>query len=43
VALTRIACCQIAPVIGDLTGNTELIATQISAAAAAGAQVIVLP
>ena len=43
MALTRIGCCQIAPVIGDLTGNTELIATQISAAAAAGAQVIVLP
>ena len=43
MALTRIACCQIAPVISDLTGNTELIATQISAAATAGAQVIVLP
>ena len=43
MALTRIACCQSAPVIGDLIGNTELIASQISAAAAAGAQVIVLP
>ena len=43
MAQTRIACCQITPMIGDLAGNTDLIATQISAAATAGAQVIVLP
>ena len=40
---TRIACCQISPILGELAGNTDLIATQISAAVAAGAQVIVLP
>lgn len=41
--MTRIACCQIAPTIGDLAGNTEVIETQIAEAVSAGADVIVLP
>ncbi len=41
--MTRIACCQIAPVFGDLTANTALIVEQIRAAVAAGADVVVLP
>lgn len=41
--MTRIACCQVAPVFGDLAANTALIVEQIRTAAAAGADVIVLP
>ncbi len=41
--MTRIACGQLDPVIGDVDGNTELIAATIGEAAAAGADVIVLP
>jgi predicted amidohydrolase len=41
--MTRIACAQFAPTIGDLAANAELIDAQIRAAGAAGAGVIVLP
>ncbi|PRC45734.1 hydrolase, partial [Mycobacterium sp. ITM-2017-0098] len=41
--MTRIACCQLDPVIGDLDANTELIAATIGDAVAVGADVIVLP
>lgn len=41
--MTRIACCQIDPRIGDLTGNAEVIAARIAAAVGAGAEIIVLP
>jgi len=41
--MTRIACCQIAPTIGDLAANAELIMSQICEAVAAKADVIVLP
>jgi 5-aminopentanamidase len=41
--MTRIACCQIAPVIGQPDVNTGLILDQIRTAVAAGADVIVLP
>ncbi|MDZ4266798.1 MAG: nitrilase-related carbon-nitrogen hydrolase [Mycobacterium sp.] len=41
--MTRIACCQIDPVIGDLASNADLIASAITEAVAAGAGVIVLP
>ena len=38
-----IACCQLAPRIGDLEGNRARAAAAIDAAADAGAQVVVLP
>ena len=41
--MTRIACAQFAPTIGDLVANAHLIDRQIRAAVAAGADVIVLP
>jgi len=41
--MTRIACCQMAPVIADLRANLELIDQQIRQAVAQGAQVVVLP
>lgn len=41
--MTRIACCQLDPVIGDVPTNTELITSGISEAVAAGADVVVLP
>ncbi|AFM17333.1 putative amidohydrolase [Mycolicibacterium chubuense NBB4] len=41
--MTRIACCQIEPVVADLDANTELIASNISDAVAAGADIVVLP
>jgi predicted amidohydrolase len=41
--MTSIACCQIDPKIGDLPANEALIEAQISDAAAAGADVVVLP
>ncbi len=37
------ACCQVAPRIGELAANREMIAEVVSAAASAGAQVVVLP
>jgi 5-aminopentanamidase len=40
---TVVACCQLAPVLGDLTGNRELTAAAVTQAAAQGASVIVLP
>ena len=42
-AMTRVACHQLAPVIGDLAGNRVRALAAIDAAAAAGAQVVVLP
>lgn len=41
--MTRIACCQIDPVLGDLDGNADRITAALTRAAAAGADVIVLP
>lgn len=41
--MTRIACWQIDPVIGDLEANAELIAAAIATAVSADAEVIVLP
>jgi len=41
--VTRIACAQFAPTIGELTGNLEMSATAIADAVAAGADVVVLP
>jgi 5-aminopentanamidase len=41
--MTRIACAQFAPMIGDLAANADLIEAQIRAAVTAGADVIVLP
>lgn len=41
--MTRIACAQFAPTIGDLVANAHLIDRQIRAAVAAGADIIVLP
>lgn len=41
--MTRIACCQIDPAIGDLASNTDLITSAITEAVAAGADVIALP
>lgn len=41
--MTRIACCQFAPQIGDLTANAALIDDQIRTAVGAGADVVVLP
>jgi 5-aminopentanamidase len=38
-----VACCQLAPVLGDIAANRELSATAISQAAAQGASVVVLP
>jgi predicted amidohydrolase len=39
----RVACCQIAPSVGDVDGNSALAARAIASAVEAGAQVIVLP
>jgi predicted amidohydrolase len=41
--VTTIACCQFAPVFGDLDGNIARIEEQIVAAVSAGADVVVLP
>ena len=41
--MTRIACCQLDPVLGDVEANTDLIATSIADAVAAGADIVVLP
>ena len=39
----RVACQQIAPVVGDLEGNRQLTSDAIAEAVASGAQVVVLP
>jgi 5-aminopentanamidase len=41
--MTRIACCQFAPTLGDLAANAEVIDAEIRAAVVAGAEVVVLP
>lgn len=41
--MTRIACYQTDPVLGDVDGNTEVITSAIAEALAAGADVVVLP
>lgn len=41
--MTRIVCCQLNPVIGDVDANTELIASAIAEAVSAGADIVVLP
>lgn len=38
-----VACCQFAPVLGDLAANRELSAGLVSSAAAQGASIVVLP
>lgn len=43
VTATVVACCQLAPVLGDPAANRELAAGAVAAAAARGAAVIVLP
>jgi 5-aminopentanamidase len=43
MSTVRVACHQLAPVIGDLDGNRARALAAIDAAAAAGAQVVVLP
>ena len=40
---TVVACCQLAPELGELTANRELAAAAIEDAVAKGASVIVLP
>jgi predicted amidohydrolase len=40
--VTRIACAQIAPAVGQLQANLELSAAAIAEAVAAGAQIVVL-
>lgn len=41
--MTRVACCQLDPVIGEVDANTELIAAALTEAVGAGADIIVLP
>lgn len=41
--MTRIACSQLAPVLGDLAGNIEMSTAAIAEAVSAGAQIVVLP
>lgn len=41
--MTRVACVQLAPVLGDLAGNVERATAAIAAAVADGADVVVLP
>jgi len=41
--VTRIACAQVAPVLGDLAANLEMSTAVIAEAVAGGAQVVVLP
>jgi 5-aminopentanamidase len=43
VDVTVVACCQVAPALGDRAANRELAASAVSAAATQGAQVVVLP
>ena len=41
--MTRIACAQLAPVLGDLAANLETSTAAIAEAVSAGAQIVVLP
>lgn len=41
--MTRIACCQLAPVFGDVAGNTARAAGAVREAVERGAQIVVLP
>lgn len=41
--MTRIACAQFAPIVGDLRANLELSAAAAADAVAAGAEIVVLP
>ena len=41
--MTRIACAQLSPVLGDLTANLEMSTAAIAEAVSAGAQIVVLP
>lgn len=41
--VTVVACCQLAPALGDPAANRELVADAVSHAAAQGASVVVLP
>ena len=41
--MTRIACCQLDPVLGDLPGNAARINAAITGAVSAGADIVVLP
>jgi predicted amidohydrolase len=43
VETVRVACQQIAPLVGDLEGNRRLTSSAIAEAVASGAQVVVLP
>jgi 5-aminopentanamidase len=43
VNTTVVACCQLAPVLGDPAANRELAAAAVAGAAAQGASVVVLP
>lgn len=43
MSTVRVACHQLAPVLGDLAGNRARARAAVDAAAAAGAQVVVLP
>ena len=41
--MTRVVCCELAPVLGDLDGNIARATTAVTAAVAVGADVVVLP
>ncbi|WP_272937891.1 nitrilase-related carbon-nitrogen hydrolase [Mycolicibacterium iranicum] len=41
--MTRIACCQLDPVLGDLDANSGLIESAVADAVGAGADIVVLP
>lgn len=41
--MTRIACVQLAPVLGDLPGNLAMSTAAVAEAVSAGAQIVVLP
>lgn len=43
VDVTVVACCQVAPALGDPAANRELAAAAVSGAATQGASVVVLP
>ncbi len=43
MSTTVVACCQVGPAFGDLAANRELTAHAVTAAASAGASVVVLP
>ena len=41
--MTRIACCQLDPVLGDIDANSELIGSAVADAVSVGADIVVLP